>query len=309
MKMAPTSQLMATGDTLAAWAEGDATYDLFLEQSAASGADISDMTRVRPAIVTGPGQVVWGFHYRLVWQEFPTTEFPVLTTGEASPPAGGCDLVSGLRVALIAEDRRGEYRLSELERIRRLVESCDAVEAAWNEIVPLLAADADPWPLIERYRRVPSALGTAVDAGAIDLRTAEAVPQEWAAAAGRVLPLFTTLSFSNRRQALRMAVELLRGGADEGLLAQELAQLAPPEILPALRRRRYPELTNLERRFEALRRRIFSGSGVTLAPPTNFEGDRFQVSFSFRNGAELRARIEATERLEETVDELLELLF
>ncbi|MFO8042332.1 MAG: hypothetical protein R6U25_03945 [Alkalispirochaeta sp.] len=309
MKMAPTTPLMATGDTLAAWAEGDATYDLFLERSAVSVVGNRDMAIVRPAIVTRPGQVVWGFHYRSLWQEFPTTEFPVLIGGDAAPPPGHCELGSGLRVALAAEHRRGEYRLSELERIRRLVERCDAVEPLWNEIAPLLSADADPWPLIERFRRLSAVLGSAVDAGVIDLRTAEAIPQEWAAAAGWVLPLFTTLSFSNRRQALRMAVELLRGGTDGELLVEELAQLSPQEILPALRRRRYPELTDLERRFEALRRRMLSGTGVTLAPPTNFEGDRFQVSFSFRNDAELRARLQATQRLEEAVDELLELLF
>jgi hypothetical protein len=175
--------------------------------------------------------------------------------------------------------------------------------------VDLLSVEADPWQVVERYRALPAVLADAVDRNLIDLRTAEAIPGDLAISAGRLIPLLSALSYSNRRQALRMAVELLRGGAVLEELVQEISRLSPKEVIPVLRHRRYPVLTDLERRFDSVRRGALSGTGVTLAPPNNFEGDRFQISFTFRNGTELRSRIDATRRLEDNMDELLDLLF
>ncbi len=78
--------------------------------------------------------------------------------------------------------------------------------------------------------------------------------------------------------------------------------------LSALRRRRYPTLSGLEARFEAIAGRALSGSGVRLSPPPNFEGSRFTVEFTFDSRRELEKRVEALSALEDEVDELSRLL-
>ncbi|MEX2442924.1 MAG: hypothetical protein WD492_04940 [Alkalispirochaeta sp.] len=309
MKLAYTTPLMATGSAIQTWADGDATFDLFQRLPADNSLSPVEMAWMRPAIATAEGVLVWGFHYRPIWRMHPTAEFPVLiltdaTNGERSPAS-----LSVLQCALAAENRPGAYRLSELERVRSLVEDIGIVGSMWEELSPLLSVEADPWPLIERFRALPPVPAEAVDEGLIDLRTAEAIPREYAASAGRCIPVIRTLSFSNRRHALRMVVELLRGGADVEQLVQEMLHMAREEVIPFLRRRRYPILTDLECRFETIRRSALSGTGVTLTAPNNFEGDRFQVSFSFRNGTELHSRLNAAGRLEGRMDELLALLF
>lgn len=307
MKLAHTTPLMATGDTLEAWAASDSTFDLFFEH-AAQPVPAEEMIRLRPAIVSAERRLLWGFQYRPVWNNSPKTEFPALVVGEAQGDRCSA-IVTEVRCTLSAENRRGEYRLSELDRIRHVLEGADLVESGWRGITDLLSDKADPWPQIERFRSLSAVLAEPVDQDLIDLRTAEAIPGEWAETAGRFLPLLTDLSYSNRRQALRMVVELLRGGIDGDELVHEVSQLSRQEVLPALRRRRYPALTDLERRLDAVRRRALSGTGVALVPPNNFEGDRFQVSFAFRTGAELRSRLSAAGRLEDNIDELLDLLF
>ncbi|MFW5694739.1 MAG: hypothetical protein ACOCYB_06200 [Alkalispirochaeta sp.] len=334
MKLDDIAPRTVTGGTLLAWAEDDYTFDLFSPASgvsAVSTVSARELAPIRPAIVTSTHRVVWGFHYRPVWRETPAAEFPVITLresspamqggGEARPAQEGADqrgddrdcrgasvTIQALRWALTAEQRPGQYRFSELDRIRRLVETAGAV-ACWEEIVPLCSTGNDPWPLIERFRGVPATAATAVDDGTIDLRTAEAIPREYAAEVDHFLPLVSPLSFSNRRHALRMVVELLRAGADGSALRRELSQLSAQELMGELRRRRYPTLSQLESRLETIRRNALSGSGATLAAPTNFEGDRFQVSFAFRSASELRSRLRAVARLEEYTDELLDLLF
>jgi hypothetical protein len=307
MKMVRTTPLMVTGSTLLAWADGDSTFDLFSEQPGVA-VWAEETPHLRPAIVTTGRQLVWGFHYRPIWHRLASREFPVLGIGDGDLDDGSVPIAEALGCALAAENRTGEFQLSELDRVRTLLESRGA-ESSWGDIVDLLSVEADPWQMVERYRALPAVLADAVDRDLIDLRTAEAIPGDLAISAGRLIPLLSALSYSNRRQALRMAVELLRGGAVLEELVQEISRLSPKEVMPVLRRRRYPVLTELERRFDSVRRGALSGTGVTLAPPNNFEGDRFQISFTFRNGTELRSRLDATRRLEDNMDELLDLLF
>ena len=309
MKLAATPPSTVSGDLLRAWAEGDSTFDLFHRPHSECVDALREMAWIRPVIVTGERTVVWGFHYRRVWQEFPSVEFPVLVRGTATGHERSMTTVDALRWALTAEYRAGEYRLSELHRVRSLVEREGDVSASWNNLVLLLTGENDPWPVIQRFRALPAPLADAVDNGTIDLRTAEAVPGEYADEVGRFVPLVAPLSVSNRRQAIRMVAELLRGGLDASALAQALSRVSPHAIIEELRHRRYPILSDLEARLKTIQRESLSGTGVALAAPNNFEGDRFHVSFTFRTGSELRARLRAAERLEEHLDELLDLLF
>ncbi|MFW5826922.1 MAG: hypothetical protein ACOCU4_02460 [Alkalispirochaeta sp.] len=307
--MAPTVPSTAPGDELRTWAERDRAFDLFDRPQSIRAEAARELAHARPVIVTEERTVVWGFHYLPAWREWPAAEFPVLVYQDGPQSRGLDRTVDALRWALTAEGRAGAYGFSELDRIRRAVEQADAVAASWDEIVPLLTGENDPWPMIQRFRALPPELADAVDTGMIDLRTAEAIPREYAEAVARFFPLVAPLSFSNRRQALRMVTDVVRGGATSEVLREELERVPSRDVIGELRRRRYPTLSELEARFEAIRRETLSGSGVTLAAPSNFEGDRFHLSFNFRTGSELRSRLSAAARLEDNLNELLDLLF
>jgi hypothetical protein len=285
------------GHTLLEWAETNRTYDLF--HPPATGQTRQDAL-VRPVIIGAAGEIVWGFRYRELWDADPNTTFPVLEVDR-----DGC----AVQVALVAENRPGGYRLSELSRIRSLLEGSDAGEERWRALLPRLGDDTDPTVLVERFRVLHPGIAREVDAGQIDLRTAEAIPTELAGAAETILPLFRSLSFSNRRQALRMSVELLRSNVSVGTIVEGLEAVPATEVVRWLRERRYPTLTAMERRLSEVRSRTLRGTGVEIHPPVAFEGDRYEIRFSFRSLAELRARTAATLRLEDEIDELMDLLF
>jgi hypothetical protein len=285
------------GHTLLEWADANGTYDLF---SPPPLVPTRQDAAVRPVVVRDLGEIVWGFRYRPLWEADPEGTFTVLEVDRDDCP---------VILALAAENRAGGYRLSEVSRIRAVVESAPDGDERWRELLPRLGDDADPAALVERFRRLHPGLAREVDAGRIDLRTAEAIPAAVAASAEKMLPLLETLSFSNRRQALRMAVELLRSGVGTGTIIVELQRTPAGEIVRRLRELRYPTLTGMERRFSEAKQRALRGTGVELHPPVAFEGDRYEIRFAFRSLAELRARTAATLRLEDEIDELMDLLF
>jgi hypothetical protein len=285
------------GHTLLEWAGTNQTYDLF-------DPPVTVQTRqdalVRPVIVGETGEIVWGFRYRALWEAGQDETFPVLEVDRDA-----CTV----KVAVVAENRPGGYGLSELSRIRSLLEGVPAGEERWRELLPRLGDDVDPVVLVDRFRALHRGLAREVDAGQIDLRTAEAIPPDLADSAEALLSLFRSLSFSNRRQALRMSVELLRSGMPVGTIMAGLKEIPAAEIVGWLRERRYPTLSEMERRFSEVKRRSLRGTGVDLHPPVSFEGDRYEIRFAFRSLAELRARTAATLRLEDEIDELMDLLF
>ena len=65
-----------------------------------------------------------------------------------------------------------------------------------------------------------------------------------------------------------------------------------------LRQRRFPALLAAESSFQALRQRLKLGENLQLAPPRDFEGTRFTLTFSFE-------RLEEVGRLRAKLDELM----
>jgi hypothetical protein len=287
------------GQELLDRATADPRFDCFFDPDPVPSAEEA---LVRPVLLTAeaPRRILWGFRYRSLWHE-PGAVFPCLAVDAPSPTEAVC-------LALTAEHRAGVYSLKEIDAILSVLESFAAV--ATGDLLDLLDPRSDVRAVRERYRALPPDLATALDQGAIDLRTAEAIPAEWAATLPRLIDPLASLSFSNRRQAVRMAVELLRAGADpEELIAAVTDAAERGTVLPVLRSRRYPTLTDLQRRVSTLRREALGGTGVQLKEPPNFEGGRFELSFTFASSEEFRRRVAAAAAVEELVDELMDLLF
>ncbi len=57
-----------------------------------------------------------------------------------------------------------------------------------------------------------------------------------------------------------------------------------------LRQRRFPSLTEAERKFEGHVKELKLGSGIQLIPPANFEGSGYTLKLSFKNLTELHHR-------------------
>lgn len=252
--------------------------------------------------------VIWGWQLIDRAAELGMEELPTLSIEGDAPRA--------LAMALDLEDRPGEYSWRELAAIHALCEELGV--QVDPELSRKITGDGGFVRKVRRFRALPDSLQEPLADGVIDLRSAEYCARHLPAPEAGVFSLLGSLSFSRRRQLLRLAVDILRreerdaasgdgvpGGRLRALLEEALAGDDP---LEALSRLRYPELTRLQQRFDGIRRETLGGSGVELSPPRYFEGERFQVQFSFSGEEELARRIEALGRLRERSGELQDLL-
>lgn len=143
-----------------------------------------------------------------------------------------------------------------------------------------------------------------MDDGGLDLRAALAareLPEEAVTAVAGA-----QLSFAERRAFLA----LLAGASFQARLRPEQTSalageaLAAPRPLEVLEQLRYPRLTELKRGWTELTGSLLSGSGVKVSPPPWFEGDSFEVRFTFTDGPTLTRRLRALARVERRCDEL-----
>jgi hypothetical protein len=238
--------------------------------------------------------------------------------GSTSLPADRLELSpqEGLLAALSREGRCGAYAAEESFAIARAASALVAPgaetegEEFLEEVSVLVLGSTGLFPLLRRLEALPERRRALVEAGLVDLKTAErarSLPEE---AASAFSGLAGSLSASGRRLALGWLDDIclhesLSGPAAAALVA-EIA--AAPEPLEALRARRYPELSAMEASFARIARESLAGSGLKLEAPTNFEGPGFGLSFQFSSKAELERRLGSASRLTERADELLSLL-
>ena len=237
----------------------------------------------------------------------PLWGFPALRRG-----AGSVLLVSGVdrpveraKIALDQEDRSGRYRWRELAGLAALVGLDELPQLASR-----LCWDGPPDLMARRYLALVEVLQDAVDAGAVDMVTAEGLAQATSdpESVARILNLAGHVSFSNRRQMIKLFCQVARRESLTGLLA-EMERIPPAERLPRLFTRRYPRLTAMRAQVERVQREVLRGTGVRLAEPPNFEGQRFRVSFEVGSTQELEQRQAGLDRLKGELDALLGILF
>ncbi|MDA3947695.1 MAG: hypothetical protein PF508_00585 [Spirochaeta sp.] len=300
----------------------DRTFDFFHRPDIHPAPDY---LYLRPAVLLND-QVVWGFHYEDVLNleadveadadSGPAQVVPVLriTHADPSPADENAVQVVAVRYALDGEGRAGTYRWTEINRIVSHLERVLAPDVEGYPVPAAIRSAIDPardlLELLRRYRRLAEPLRAALDAGDIDIRTAEIVPDGLIPTVPALLEALQTLSFSDRRQILRLAAGLWRRGdvdVDDILATMELRERNG--ILDRLRRLRYPVVTDIETAMGRFHDRYTRGTGVEVAFPRNYEGEFLNVSFRIRSRAELERRLAALERMKEEVDDLVGLLF
>lgn len=215
-----------------------------------------------------------------------------------------------LRLALATENRAGRYRWSELDRILALFESlCDPGFRDNAGILPLLEPDRDVTPQVRKYRTLSPVLRTALDAGALDVRTAERIATIDPAVIEPLVESARDLTFSRRRQYLLACRDLLdRGDPPEELLTA-LNSAPPVQRFDLVMKRRKPRRERMDAVVDRVRHEVLRGTGVTLQPPANYEGERYRITFEAGSPGELRRRLNAAAKLENYLDELLGILF
>ena len=231
------------------------------------------------------------------------------------------DAQAVLMLALALEGRVGAYGWRELSRLREL---CRRYEIPIDEeLSRRITGDPGFAAKVERFDRLPHQLANGVNEGLIDLRTAESLAEHVTGDLAVLLGELSHLSFSKRRQVLRLALENVRrerrqaaageDGASERIEAAELhgelrEALSARNPVDALSRRRYPTLTELQARFEEIREHVADHARTTLEPPAYFEGEEFRFQLRFQDSGDVDRGIEALQRIKQRMHELQDLL-
>lgn len=275
-------------------------FALFDPRPAPSPALLRDGL-THPVVWTdAPDSVIWGEHLVAAAREHNIGELPDRCV--RSSPA---DL---LLLVLQIEGRLDGYSWEELTRIHQAAEQVGLPDSD-HRLQALVSSHGGFGRRIVRYVALPRGLQAAVAAGAVDLSVAERAATLPEAAVARILDA-PSLSHSARRQMLDLARELAvkdRHSA-HSLLEVVTTALGSDDAVAALRRSRYPALTQMETRFSQIRDATLGGSGVELDPPAYFEGEQFTVRFRFDSAATLARRLRALSALGERCDDLFQLL-
>ena len=301
--------------------------DLFTDSNAYLPDTLFEHGLVPPIPITaGPNPVlIWGWPVARRAAELGVTELSSRTI-HLNP-------ADALSLALQLENRTGRYSWAEqeamvgyLEKALRRDGACDvrggagapagteAGDVDWPAFSRLVRGDGALVELVGRYRSLEPDLCALVNHEFISLKTAERiarVPSDFLISHRFALD---SLSFSARRQFLESLAELIiqapgtEDGAVSAACTRASAALDGYDPVVALRRWRYPTLTQLDEQFRDIRRTALRGTGVDLEAPSYFEGDSFSVSFRFRDCAELEERSRALERLKGSCDQLFGIL-
>lgn len=217
---------------------------------------------------------------------------------------------TALLTALKLENRTGKYTWEERLAIADLAETLNvSVAGAGNAVSIAVDGDGGFLTRIAEFRGLPPWLRVLVAEKRLDLKSAtriDTIPREVC----EQVSAYSGFSFSEFRLFLTDLSEvLLRDSvsADQAIsLTATLLEAVKP--LKALAEVRYPALSDTHRRFAHIEREYVDNTGIKVDPPAYFEGDSYTVTFSFRNGAELKRKSEVLGRLVEACDRLEELL-
>lgn len=277
--------------------------DVFSYSAALNDALLT--SRFHPPVVIGPAQdgtrVVWGWHIVRAAASLQLAEVPVASTVE-SPKEQLC-------TALDLEGRVGRYAFSEQEAILSFVEYAELSDSD-GEIARRVVGDGSFVEVTRKYRALPPHVRELIDREVLDLKTCLRLSPETAECLWSFRHTLSEQTVSNRRIIAGLLDDILRRDqldreSCEKLLGDALDSDHPRMILHAVR---YPQLSELERRFDRLSDSLVGGTGVTLRHPPYFEGAAYTVEFAFRNRKELEQRGAVIKQLEPACDELFDLL-
>lgn len=213
-----------------------------------------------------------------------------------------------IETAVTLEHRRDRFTLREKAALFDLCRHLD-VDPNHPGIVSAVQTRGAFSGQAEQFLSLPNAARETVLAGRIDLRNAARLTRIPAAVWDAVRRC-DRLSASSTRLFLTGLEEVARRDDLDGDATESLADdlLSHPEPAEAMRLIRYPTVAEFDSRLEAIQQTVLSGTGVSISPPTNYEGDRYTVTLGFADRHELDERLKAASGLLEHCDELFDLL-
>jgi hypothetical protein len=216
-----------------------------------------------------------------------------------------------LALCLSCEARAGNYTWPEVERMVDFLEDENTLD---KKLVTLIRGHDDPHfnERIKTYRGFSPLLKQLVGNNILDFKTAQSL-------GGLPDPVFSwflcnrdnkKFTFSQVRIFLISLDEVARRDCLQEAEIIRICDecLSEKNPVEAIKKRRFPELSGLYKRLKDIAGETVKGTGIQLKEPPYFEGDSFEVRFSFRSRRQLIKRINVLEQLKERADELFELL-
>ena len=284
-----------------------AGFDLFTYSKPIKN-ELLELGLLPPLPVAG-NELVWGFN--LLCSAAKTGYNRLLVVRITRKPP-----IELLRIAIILEDRAGNFTWGEMEKIYNLLVEKGSGELI-NSLSPLLLGHEDSrlFTRVKQFSSLKTQLRVLVDEKLIDLKTALQCNNWQAAMIEDIATLLrsgeNSLSFSKRRIILNQLLEVSvkQGISEEKILSLARYTLNSADPLKNAQALRFPELTAIEARFLELKGELLAGTGMKLTPPSFFEGENFNISFSFSSKKALEKKINYLKTFAEKTDELFELLY
>ena len=214
-----------------------------------------------------------------------------------------------LLIALQCENRCNNYSWDEKEKIYLFINK-ELGGKAGNSVLSLIQQEGLFINSVSLYNSLPVILKNFIKNDIIDLKTAKNcinIPENgW----HLLEPYLLTLSFSNRRIILTNISEIIKKRALSGemsfLFVKEILKEESP--LDAVIKTRYPDFSSCTEKFNQFNSIVLKDSGIKLKHPPYFEGNSYNVEFSFGSKKHLEKIIKRLLDLKEKCDEIFELL-
>jgi len=283
------------------------SFDLFTGSKPIKN-ELLELELLPPLPITGK-ELIWGFDLLCPASEAGYSRLPVVRISKKP-------LIELLRIAITIEDRAGRFTWEEMENIYHLLVKNGSSEL-FNSLSPFLLGHEDSrlFARVKQFSSLKIQLKVLVEEKLIDLKTALHC-NNWQAALIKDIGVLLRsgkkhLSFSKRRIILNQLLEVSvkQGIPEEKILSLVRNTLNSTEPLKTAQALRFPELTAMEERFLELKKKLLAGTGIKLTPPSFFEGENFNISFSFNSKKALEKKINYLKTFAEKTDELFELLY
>ena len=255
---------------------------------------------VYPPLPICGDMLVWGFHILdEAGRRGITNLYCEQVTGKA---------VDLLLLALKLENRINRYAWTEKEAFYRYIKR-HSIEDRNSDIERIIADSGSFFAQIEIFLSLGAGLKNLVSAGKVDLKTAQRLKGMPDEICNRISQR-NDMSFSDNRIFLTAVLETgLRDGVSDSELVQYAGRLLESkDPVRSAESGRFPVLTSMKENFELINKKYLKASGIRLTPPKYFEGDFFDISFSFRNAKQLEAKLRILAELKDGCDELFSLL-
>lgn len=284
-----------------------AGFDLFTGSKPIKN-ELLELGLLPPLPVAG-NELVWGFNLLCSAAKRGYSRLPVVRITRRP-------LIELLRIAITTEDRAGNFTWGEMEKIYNLLVEKGSGELI-NSLSPLLLGHEDSrlFTRVKEFSSLKTQLKVLVEEKLIDLKTALQCNNWQAALIEDIGALLRSgenpLSFSKRRIILNQLIEVSvkQGIPEEKILLLVRNTLNSADPLKTAQALRFPGLTAMEERFLELKGKLLTGTGIKLTPPSFFEGENFNISFSFSSKKALEKKIDYLKTFAEKTDELFELLY